>query len=106
MKTLGIDVVAVFAFAVFARIAHGGLSMVLQTFWPFAIGTVLGTLICRGRTQSLPAGVIVWLSTVGVGLAIWAVRHDKLPHISFIIVASVMSGLLLLGWRWLKLRQS
>ncbi|AZA08336.1 MULTISPECIES: DUF3054 domain-containing protein [Corynebacterium] len=95
MKTLGIDLIAVFIFAVLARLAHGGLGVVavLDTFWPFAIGAVLGNLLGRGR------GLVVWLCTAITGLAIWGVRHGEIPHWSFIIVASLMSAVLLLGWR-------
>ncbi|AZA10536.1 DUF3054 domain-containing protein [Corynebacterium gerontici] len=95
MKTLGIDLLAVFIFAILARLAHGGLSVVevLNTFWPFAIGAIIGNVVAHGR------GVPVWLSTVICGLGIWGVRHDAFPHWSFILVASVMSAILLLGWR-------
>ena len=39
------------------------------------------------------------LITLVVGLVIWAFYRDKLPHWSFVIVASSMSALLMLGWR-------
>ena len=118
MKTLMKDIIAVLVFAVLARAAHGGLGLaqIADTFWPFAIGALVGTGIAtvalRGAndgaivgvsaariTRSVRYGVIVWLVTVLTGLAIWAARHAAVPHISFIIVATTMSGLLLLGWR-------
>ena len=40
-----------------------------------------------------------WLITLVVGLVIWSFYRDKLPHPSFVIVASSMSALLMLGWR-------
>lgn len=106
MKTLMTDIIAVLVFAVLARAAHGGLGLaqIADTFWPFAIGALVGTGIAtvalRGAGGgAIRYGVIVWLVTVLTGLAIWAARHAAVPHISFIIVATTMSGLLLLGWR-------
>ena len=105
MKTLMTDIIAVLVFAVLARAAHGGLGLaqIADTFWPFAIGALVGTGIAtvalRGAGGTIRYGVIVWLVTVLTGLAIWAARHAAAPHISFIIVATTMSGLLLLGWR-------
>ena len=105
MKTLMTDIIAVLVFAVLARAAHGGLGLaqIADTFWPFAIGALVGTGIAtvalRSAGGAIRYGVIVWLVTVLTGLAIWAARHAAVPHISFIIVATTMSGLLLLGWR-------
>lgn len=106
MKTLMKDIIAVLVFAVLARTAHGGLGLaqIADTFWPFAIGALVGTgiatVVLRGAGGgAIRYGVVVWLVTVLTGLAIWAARHATVPHISFIIVATTMSGLLLLGWR-------
>ena len=64
------------------------------------MGTGIATVALRGAGGgAIRYGVIVWLVTVLTGLAIWAARHAAVPHISFIIVATTMSGLLLLGWR-------
>jgi len=103
MKTLMTDIIAILVFAVLARAAHGGLGLaqIADTFWPFAIGSLVGTGIAtvalRGAGGgAIRYGVIVWLITVLTG---FAARHAAVPHISFIIVATTMSGLLLLGWR-------
>ncbi|AKK04149.1 DUF3054 domain-containing protein [Corynebacterium epidermidicanis] len=102
------DVIAIIAFATFARLAHQsedmpfGLSGILETVWPFLIGVLIAwaTFLARKRVaDTLPSGVIVWVCAVIAGLGIWAVNHGRIPHISFVIVATVMSGLLLLGWR-------
>lgn len=103
-KTLVIDLVLVFVFAILARLAHGGISFsaILNTFWPFAIGTLAGAgiaLALRRDSHTLATGAIIWIVTAVMGLGIWGIRHQEIPHISFIIVASVMSGLLLLSWR-------
>lgn len=102
MKNFLIDIAAVLLFAILARMAHGGLGAldVLDTFWPFALGTVFAWLVIRNRPETdMGSGVIAWLFTATTGLVIWGIRHSAIPHWSFIIVATTMSGLLLLGWR-------
>ena len=88
MKTLMTDIIAVLVFAVLARAAHGGLGLaqIADTFWPFAIGSLVGTgiatVVLRGAGGgAIRYGVIVWLVTVLTGLAIWAARHAAVPHI-------------------------
>ncbi|AEQ07474.1 DUF3054 domain-containing protein [Corynebacterium pseudotuberculosis] len=102
MKYFCYDVIAVLAFAVLARAAHGGLGIfqILDTWWPFLIGTALGWLLIRAQNPlSLRHGVVVWIATAAAGLLVWGIRHGQVPHWSFMIVATVMSGILLLGWR-------
>ncbi len=103
------DLVAVFAFAVFARLAHRGdglalsLQGVLSTYWPFALGVVVAFVVIvasrwdGGKVR--PSGVTAWVVTVVIGLVIWGLRNAAVPHWSFILVASIMSALLMLGWR-------
>lgn len=108
-RTLGIDVVAIFVFAVLARLAHNTESdpftfmNILDTWWPFLIGVVLAHVLAavvkKHPEPVAPGGVLVWVVTVVVGLGIWAIRNAAMPHWSFILVATIMSGLLLLGWR-------
>lgn len=103
------DALAVLVFAILARLAHNTesdpftLTNVLNTYWPFLIGSVGAgvVLMAMGRNLRLivPSGLIVWVATVVVGLSIWGVRHGSVPHWSFILVATIMSGLVLLGWR-------
>lgn len=103
------DIISIALFALLARAAHRSPDMpftfvgVLDTMWPFLLGVAAGWLVLRGRKLAgnavLPDGLIVWVTTVVVGLVIWGIRNAKVPHWSFVIVASVMSALLLLGWR-------
>ncbi|MCT1492132.1 DUF3054 domain-containing protein [Corynebacterium sanguinis] len=94
------DFVAIAAFALLARAAHQSEEMKfnfagwLETFLPFAVGVALAWLITRENR-----GWLIWLITLVVGLIIWGFYRDKLPHWSFVIVASSMSALLMLGWR-------
>lgn len=104
MKYFATDVLAVLVFAILARAAHGGLeiSHILDTWWPFIIGTILAWTLQRSKNPlSFSHGSVVWICTATVGLTLWAIRHAAFPHWSFIIVATTMSGLLLMGWRGL-----
>lgn len=110
LPALLMDVLGVALFALFARIAHQSEDMPLnfggwlQTLWPFLVGTAIGWVLLAvtgkiARAIAMGSGAIVWLCTAIAGLAIWGLRHGGVPHWSFIIVASVMSAILLLGWR-------
>ncbi|WP_151549410.1 MULTISPECIES: DUF3054 domain-containing protein [Corynebacterium] len=108
------DVLAIVLFALLARIAHQSDTMplsaagVADTAWPFLIGTLLAWgviyLAALEPWRIAPAGISVWLCSVIAGLGIWGLRHGALPHWSFIIVASLMSLVLLLGWRLVAAR--
>ncbi|GAA4789981.1 DUF3054 domain-containing protein [Corynebacterium canis] len=101
--TLALDLLAIAIFGLLARAAHQTPDMPftflgwLDTTWPFALGVLLAHALLR--VASLRRAVVVWLTTVIVGLGIWGIRHQAFPHWSFIIVASSMSALLLFGWR-------
>lgn len=104
-----VDVIAIAIFALLARIAHQTEDMPLNfagwlsTWWPFLLGVLaswglIAALKLDGH-RAFPAGIMAWVVTVVVGLGIWSVRNGDIPHWSFVLVATVMSGLLMLGWR-------
>ena len=98
------DVVCVLVFCALGRRSHAeGLTLagIAETAWPFLSGTALGWLISRAwraPTAVAPTGVIVWLATVVVGMLLRKASSQGVAT-SFIIVASVVTALLLLGWR-------
>ena len=98
------DIVAIAIFALLARIAHRTDEMPLNiagwasTVWPFLLGVALAWVISLALLKKGNAWVI-WIVTVVTGLVIWTIRNQRIPHWSFILVASVMSALLMLGWR-------
>ncbi|AEF34332.1 MULTISPECIES: DUF3054 domain-containing protein [Mycolicibacter] len=101
---LGIDVVAVLVFCALGRRSHDeglDISGLATTAWPFLSGTVLGWLMSRGwrrPTAVVPTGVIVWISTVLVGMALRAATATGVAW-SFVAVASTVTAVFLLGWR-------
>jgi peptidoglycan/LPS O-acetylase OafA/YrhL len=98
------DIVCVLVFCALGRRSHAeGLTLagIADTAWPFLSGTVLGWLISRGwraPTAVAPTGVVVWLATVIIGMVLRKASSQGVAT-SFIIVASVVTALLLLGWR-------
>ena len=98
------DIVCVLVFCALGRRSHAeGLTLagIAETAWPFLSGTALGWLISRGwRAPSVvaPTGVVVWLATVVVGMLLRKASSQGVAT-SFIIVASIVTAVLLLGWR-------
>ena len=98
------DIVCVVVFCALGRRSHAeGLTLagIAETAWPFLSGTLAGWLIARGwraPTAVVPTGVIVWLATIVVGMLLRKASSQGVA-VSFIIVASVVTALLLLGWR-------
>ncbi len=98
------DVVCVLAFCAVGRRSHAEgitVSGLIETAWPFLTGTAAGWLLARGwrRPTSLsPTGLIVWIATVAVGMALRKLSGQGVA-VSFIVVASAVTAVLLLGWR-------
>ncbi len=98
------DVVCVVVFCAIGRRTHTeGLTVagVAETAWPFLTGTTLGWLLSRGwRRPSVlaPTGVVVWICTVAIGMVLRRVTSEGTAT-SFVVVASLTTALLLLGWR-------
>lgn len=101
---LAVDVVGVLVFCALGRRSHDeGLNItgVAATAWPFLTGTALGWLAARGwrrPTAVAPTGVVVWLSTVAVGMLLRKATSAGVAA-SFVVVATTVTALLLLGWR-------
>ena len=97
------DGVAVLAFATVGRLSHAegvNLPGVFGVAWPFLAGGAVGTLIGRTwrRPTALTSGAWVWLGTVAGGMLLrWATGGGV--QVSFVVVAGVVLGAFLLGWR-------
>ncbi|BBZ20189.1 DUF3054 domain-containing protein [Mycolicibacterium gadium] len=104
LTALATDVVCVVVFCTIGRRSHAEgltLSGIAETAWPFLVGTLTGWLLSRAwqRPAALvPSGVAVWLSTVVVGMLLRKLTSAGTAP-SFIVVASLSTALLLLGWR-------
>ena len=98
------DIVGVLLFSTVGRRSHAeGLTVagIAETAWPFLVGTAVGWLLSRGwrrPTAVAPTGVVVWLCTVAVGMLLRKATSAGVA-VSFIIVATVATAVVLLGWR-------
>jgi hypothetical protein len=101
---LAVDIVCVLVFCAIGRRSHDeGITLagVAQTAWPFLSGTAAGWLLARGWRQPtalVPTGVSVWLATVTVGMLLRKASSQGVA-VSFVIVATLVTAVLLLGWR-------
>jgi hypothetical protein len=104
LVALATDVICIVLFAAIGRRSHAeGLTVsgIAETAWPFLVGTAAGWLVSRGwqRPAALvPTGVTVWLCTVVAGMLLRRLTSAGTAP-SFIVVASVSTALLILGWR-------
>ncbi|MFF2372599.1 DUF3054 domain-containing protein [Agromyces sp. NPDC058110] len=103
-----LDAALVVVFAVIGRSSHAeGLDLpgVFGTAWPFLVGTLLGWLVVRAWRAPFalwPMGVVVWATTVIVGMLLRAASGQG-TAVAFIIVATITVAVLLLGWRGIAL---
>lgn len=100
---LAADAVCIVAFAALGRRNHDGgvtVAAVAQTAWPFLAGAAVGWLVSRGwrRPTAISTGITVWLCTVAVGMLLRRATSAGTAA-SFIVVAALVTGVLLLGWR-------
>lgn len=103
-KALAADVVCVVVFCTIGRRSHAeGLTVagIAETAWPFLAGTGVGWLLSRAWRRPValaPTGVAVWVITVVVGMLLRKASGQGTAA-AFIVVASVTTAALLLGWR-------
>jgi peptidoglycan/LPS O-acetylase OafA/YrhL len=101
---VAIDALCVLVFCAVGRRSHAeGVTIagVAETAWPFLTGAAVGWVISRGwrrPTALRPTGLAVWLCTVAVGMLLRKASSQGVV-VSFVIVASLVTALLLLGWR-------
>ena len=101
---LFVDIVAVIVFCTIGRRSHAealSVAGVAQTAWPVLCGTGVGWLVLGGWRRPLmviPTGVVVWVCTVVVGMLLRKVTSAGVSA-SFVVVASLSTAVLLLGWR-------
>jgi uncharacterized membrane protein YbjE (DUF340 family) len=100
-----VDVVAVLLFALAGRNAHeesSGVSTVVTIAAPFLIGLAAGWITsssARRAPTAIRTGVLLWVTTVGLGLVLRRAAWDRGTAFSFVIVATLVLGALLVGWR-------
>ncbi len=98
------DVVAVVLFAVIGRASHDesvGVRGVWHTAWPFLVGVGVGlalTAYSHLTPTTVRAGIRVWACAVVIGLVVRKASGGG-TAIAFVIVAAIVLGAFLVGWR-------
>ena len=101
-----LDIACVLIFVLIGRASHTkgeSLAGIASTSWPFLVGLGAGWLASRAWRRPLairPAGLVVWLSTVAVGMVLRVISGQG-TAVGFIAVALAFLALVLLGWRLL-----
>ena len=106
--TAVLDLLMVVLFAAIGRRSHEeatALSGLVHTAWPFVVGAAIGWVVTfalyRNKFDAfliVPTGIVVWVMTVAVGMVLRALTGQGTAG-SFIIVATISTAVLLLGWR-------
>jgi hypothetical protein len=109
LPALLVDAVLVLIFAVIGRASHGEDPIgFLLTAWPFLVALIIGHALAAlvpmrpRRPWSLGWGVIAWVITVAGGMLLRIATGDT-AETPFIIVASIVLAVFLLGWRLIAL---
>jgi hypothetical protein len=99
-----VDILLVLLFVLIGRDSHNeGFSPLatLQTLWPFVAGLALGWVVTfawrHPRYISWP-GIPIWLVTIAAGMLL-RMASGQGVQLAFVIVASVVLGVFLVGWR-------
>lgn len=98
------DIAAIALFVIIGRRSHDegdALGGALRVAAPFLIGLAIGWLVARAwkAPTSTTTGMVIWPVTVGAGMLLRRFAFDDSTALAFIVVASIFTGLLLIGWR-------
>lgn len=99
-----VDILLVAIFALVGRASHSESLTprgVLATAWPFLVALLVAwavMLIRKREHLGVGAGIYVWLITWVGGLALRVISGDT-AAVAFIVVAGLVLGLFLVGWR-------
>lgn len=98
------DLALVLVFSLIGRASHHepfSVAGLLVTWWPFAVGTAAGWIAAsaaRIRIDAVAGGIVVAVFAVGAGMLL-RVASGQSVQPSFVVVASIVLLLFLVGWR-------
>jgi hypothetical protein len=103
------DVVAIVVFVAIGRRSHdegsavGGIVAVAA---PFLIALVVGWIAARAwaHPMQVASAFVIWPVTVAVGMLLRGLVFDRGTALPFVIVATVVTGVFLVGWRMVVAR--
>jgi DUF3054 family protein len=100
------DVAAIVAFVAIGRRNHDegtAVDGIATVAAPFLIALAVGWIVARAwaRPIQVESAFIIWPVTVALGLVLRSVVFDRGTALPFIIVATAVTGVFLVGWRML-----
>ena len=100
------DVVAIVVFVAIGRRNHSegeAVDAVLTVAAPFMIALAIGWIAAKAwtRPMQVETAFVIWPITVAVGMILRNLVFDRGTALPFIIVATVVTGVFLVGWRML-----
>lgn len=105
VPALLLDAVLVLVFAAIGRASHDeDPAGFLLTAWPFLVALLVGHAVAAllpprpRRPWSLAWGGVVWVVTVVGGMVLRVATGDT-AQVPFIVVATIVLGVFLVGWR-------
>jgi uncharacterized membrane protein YbjE (DUF340 family) len=108
---LALDIFSVLLFVAVGRRNHNesaGISGVIEVALPFLIALIFGWLVTRAwrEPNATKNGVVIWLITVVLGLLLRNLIFERGTATPFIIVATLVLGVLIAARRMLSHRMS
>ena len=99
-----LDIAVVVVFVAIGRRNHdegSAVGEVVRIAAPFLMGLAAGWVAARAwrRPFDLATGALIWVVTVALGMVLRRTLFDRGTAFSFVVVATVFTGALLLGWR-------
>ena len=103
------DVLAIVVFVAIGRRNHhegdtvDGIATVAA---PFLIALVVGWIAARAWARPMEVGsaFVIWPVTVAVGIVLRNLVFDRGTALPFIVVATIVTGVFLVGWRMIAAR--
>ena len=102
-----VDVACIVLFVVLGRRSHDEdgsfVSSTASVAAPFLIALAVGWLLARAwrNPTALATVAVIWVVTVALGMVLRNLVFDRGTAASFIVVASIVTFVLLFGWRLL-----
>ena len=100
------DIVAIIVFVAIGRRNHNegeAVDAILTVATPFLIALAVGWVAAGAwkRPMQVETAFVIWPITVAIGMVLRNLVFDRGTALPFIIVATVVTGVFLVGWRML-----
>lgn len=98
------DIVSIIVFVAIGRRNHDegeAVDGILTVAAPFLIALVVGWIVARAwaKPMQVESSFIIWPVTVALGMVLRNLVFDRGTALPFIVVATLVVGVFLVGWR-------